>query len=92
MKIIVSSSALLRYLCNIQEFLKSEAKIRIDPDTKELQIDGFKGLMVEWKGGNERKIPVQKLIELKNILMRIQDQPLTIKFDWFNIEIQYITI
>lgn len=92
MKILVSSAALLYYLSNIQQFLKGEAKIRIDPDTKEFQIDGFKGLIVEWKGENEREISVQKIIELKNILMRIVDQPLTIKFDWFNIEIQYITI
>jgi len=92
MKIIVSSSALLRYLCNIQEFLKGDAKIRIDPDTKELQIDGFKGLEVEYKGDDERNISVQKLIDLKNVLMRITDQPLTIKFDYFNIEIQHITI
>jgi hypothetical protein len=92
MKIIVSSAALLKYLCNIQEFLKGDAKIRIDPDTKELQIDGFKGLDVEWKGENEREIPVQKLIDLKNVLMRITDQPLTIKIDHFNIGIQSIII
>jgi hypothetical protein len=92
MKIIVSSSALLKYLCNIQEFLKGDAKIRVDPDTKELQIDGFKGLDVEWKGENEREIPVQKLIDLKNVLMKITDQPLTIKFDYFNIGIQSIII
>lgn len=92
MKIIVSSDTLLRYICNIQEFLKGDVKIRIDPDTKGLQIDGFKGVEVELKGQNETDIQVQKLIELKNVLMRLQDQPLTIKFDYYKIEVQYIII
>jgi hypothetical protein len=92
MRILVSSKSLLYYLQEIQQFLKGDAKIRINPDTNEFQIDGFRGLIVESKGINEIQIEVHRLINLKNILMRITDQPLTIMFDYFKIEIQYITI
>lgn len=90
MKVLVSSNQLLQYLCRIQEYLKGEAKLRVCNDS--FEIDGFKGLEVTHKGDISIELPVQKIIELKNLLMRVQDQPICLKLGGTFIEIQTILI
>lgn len=89
-KIIISSAALYMFLTQKMEFWKEEVKIVGSDD--ELVIDGFKGLMCAIKAPFECTMETVKLRQLRGLLGKITDQPLTITFDGFKIEIQYITI
>lgn len=89
-KIIISSAQFCKFLSEKMEFWKDEVKIVGTND--ELIIDGFKGLLCHIKAPFECTIETGKLRQLKVLLSKMTDQPLTITFDGFKIEIQYITI
>jgi hypothetical protein len=89
-KIIISSAQMYKFLSERMEFWKEEVKIAGVDD--ELIIDGFKGLLCHIKGPFEVTIYVEKLRQLKRLLGTLSDQPLSIVFDGFKIEVQYVTI
>lgn len=89
-KIIISTAALYKFLSEKMEFWKDEVKIAGIGD--ELTIDGFKGLLCCIKEPFECTMETVKLRRLKELLGKVSDQPVTIVFDGFKIEIQYITI
>ena len=89
-KVIISSAALYKFLSERMEFWKEEVKIKwVDDD---LLIDGFKGLMCHAKEPFETTVYVEKLRQLRRMLGAISDQPITVHFDGYKIEIQHITI
>jgi hypothetical protein len=90
MKIIVSSNAMLMYLSKILEFLKDEAKI-IAFD-HELQIDGFRYLGCEHKAPFDAKISVETLRNFQRFLRSISDQPITVTFGYYKIDVHSIII
>ena len=89
-KIIISTSAMYMFLSEKMEFWKEEVKIVGADD--ELIIDGFKGLLCHIKAPFECTIETSKLRRMREVLSKVTDQPVTIVFDGFKIEIQYITI
>lgn len=89
-KIIISTAAMYKFLSEKMEFWKDEVKIAGADD--ELIIDGFKGLLCCIKAPFECTMETVKLRRLKDLLGKVSDQPVTMVFDGFKIEIQYITI
>jgi hypothetical protein len=90
-KIIVSSGALYQYLSINIQFWRGDAKVKAHDH--ELQIDGFRYLGCEIKEPFEMEVPVEKLRKLMDLLSKIEDQPLTLKFNGhFFMEVQHILI
>lgn len=89
-KIIVSSNQLLKYLENLMQFVKGEAKIKVADG--ELQIDGFRELLVDHRGEMEATVSEVKLRQLRGLLKAITDQPLTLHISYDAFFIYHIQV
>ena len=93
MKIIVSSLALLRCLMQRESIWKRGlTTVVIYVRENKLGIDGIKGFIsIEAEMGGHYIVEVSKLKCLWEVLKLIQEQPLTLSLDNYEIEIQNIT-
>lgn len=89
-KILVSTAALYNYLTNVLEFNMPEMKVKVADG--ELQINGFRYLMVEHKGTLETEVSAEKLRRLRKVLSTVTDQPITLLIEYDQFEIRNILI
>jgi hypothetical protein len=89
-KILVSTAALYNYLTNVLEFNMPEMKVKVADG--ELQINGFRYLMVDHKGTFETEVSVEKLRRLRKVLSTVTDQPITLLIEYDQFEIRSILI
>lgn len=89
-KILVSSKQLYKYLENMIQFVKGEAKIKVADG--EVQIDGFRELLVEHRGNMEATVSEAKLRQLRGLLKAITDQPITMHIGYDTFTIYHIQI
>jgi hypothetical protein len=72
------------------QFVKGEAKIKVGGG--ELQIDGFRELLVEHRGTMEATVSETKLRQLRGLLKAVSDQPITLHIGYDTFTIYHIQI
>lgn len=91
-KVILSSYSIFKMLGNIPASMQPE-ELEVKVENKKFSISGIGyHLDVEPENDFTVKVRSEKLKWLFGVLKNISDQPLTIKFDTWNIEIQNVVI
>jgi len=89
-KILVSAAQLYNYLTNVLEFNAPDMKVKISDG--EMQINGFRYLMVDHKGAFETVVSAGKLRLLRKILSTVTDQPIILRIEYDAFTISHIMI